>query len=202
MRSFLILVLGSALALFTPSSLAAQACQGSTAPRGSGIIVGGASFTDGANSFGPTIGGNFKGPSFGSASYAYTDVDGTDKAVHNLGALVGAEYLSDADVSLCLDGTFTHSWVSDLDIDGQNYGANASVGYAAGEGEVKIVPHGSVGVLHSTANVGVFEGSDTAALLRGGVTVGSRTFFVGGTVSYPTFENADPVFGVGVGLVF
>lgn len=202
MRSGLAMVAGLVLALLTPSALAAQACQGVTAPRGSGTVIGGASFTDGANSFGPTLSGNFDSPVFGSVSYAYTDVDGAEEGVNSLGGGVGAEYLSDAGVSLCLDGTFTHSWVSDVDIDGQNYGANASIGYAAGDGNVKIVPHGSVGVIHSTANVGALEGSDTAALLRGGVTVGSERFFVGGTVSYPTFENSDATFGVGVGVVF
>lgn len=196
-------VLGAAiLAVLAPAALAAQACQGSTAPRGSGIVVASASFTDGGNSFGPTLGGNFDGPIFASASYSYTDLDGIDNTQHGLTGQVGGEMVTDQGLSWCLDGSFTHSWISDVDIDGQVYGADTSLGYTADAGDVLVVPHGSVGVVHSTFNAAGIEGSDTAARFAGGVTVGSRTVFVTGSVSYATFDGADPVFGAGVGIVF
>lgn len=191
-----------ALLLLLPVSLQAQACQGSPAARGSAIVVADVAFTDGATAFGPTVGGNFEGPIFAAGTFRYTDVDGTDEALLGVGGLVGAELLTESRVSFCLTGSASHNWVTDVDIDGQVYNGALSVGHSIAADEVFVTPHASVGVTHATANVGIFEGSDTAAQFRGGVSVGSRTVFVGGTVSYATFDDADPVFGVGLGLAF
>lgn len=205
MRTIVRATLGAIIsfALFIPSSLDAQACQGSTAPRGSGVLVGNTAFTDGATSFGFTGGGTFDGPMFASGSVTYTDLDVTDEAQWTLGTRVGAEALTESDLSLCLDGSLSHSWITDFDIDGQIYSADASIGYPAGsEDDVLIVPNGSVGVVHNSVNAAGLEGSDTAAQFSGGVTIGSRSFFVGADVSYATFEDSDAVFGVGIGAVF
>lgn len=197
----LTLVLTTAL-LVIPVALDAQACQGSPAARGSAIVVGSVAFTDGATAFGPTVGGNFEGPMFASGTFSYTDIDGTDEALLGVGGQVGAELLTDSQVSFCLTGSASHNWVTDVDIDGQVYNGALSVGHSIAADEVFVTPHASLGVTHATANVGIFEGSDTAARFGGGVTVGSRTVFVGGSVSYATFDDADPVFGVGLGFAF
>ena len=194
-------VLAAAL-LLLPVTLEAQACQGSPAARGSAIVLGSVAFTDGATSFGPTVGGNFEGPIFAGGTFSYTDIDGTDEALLGVGGQVGAELLTDSRVSFCLTGAASHNWVTDIDIDGQIYNGALSVGHSIAADEVFVTPHGSIGVTHATANVGIFEGSDTAAQFRGGVSVGSRTVFVGTTVSYATFDDADPVFGVGLGFAF
>lgn len=166
------------------------------------IAVGSVAFTDGATAFGPTLGGNFEGPIFASATYSYTDLDGTDETLHGVGGQVGAELLTDSRVSFCLTGSASHNWVTGVDIDGQIYNGGLSVGHSVAAEDVFVTPHASVGVTHATANVGIFEGSDTAAQFSGGVSVGSRTVFVGTTVSYATFDEADPVFGVGLGFAF
>lgn len=205
MRKFVTTAVGAliAFALLTPASLSAQACIGSTAPDGSGVFLGSAAFTDGANSYGVTGGGNFEGPMFASGTISYADLDVTDEAQWGIGAQVGAEAITATDLSLCLDGSLTHTWITEFDIDGQIYEADASIGYPAGsEDDVLIVPNGSIGVVHNTVNAGGLEGSDTAAQFTGGVTIGSRSFFVGVDVSYATFEDSDAVFGVGVGTVF
>lgn len=188
--------------LLAPAALQAQACQGSPVDRGSAIGVASVSFTEDVTSFGPTIGGNFEGPIFASVGYAYSDFDGTSENGNTIGGMVGAELLTEAGASFCLDAGAAHTWVTGFDIDGQSYRGDVSVGYSAGDGEVYVTPHGSVGVTHVTANVGAFQGSDTAARIAGGVSVGSRTVFLGGSVSYSTFDDADPVFGLGLGFAF
>ena len=194
--------LAAATLLLVPIGLDAQACQGSPADRGSAILVGSVAFTENQTAFGPTVGGNFEGPIFASGTFSYSDIDGTDEALLGVGGQVGAELLTDSRVSFCLTGSASHNWVTDVDIDGQVYNGALSIGHSIAAEEVFVTPHASLGVTHATANVGVFEGSDTAAKFGGGVTVGSRTVFVGGSVSYATFDDADPVFGVGLGFAF
>lgn len=231
MRRVVTIVLGGlfAFTLFLPLALTGQACQGSTAPRGSGVVVGTFSFTDrdsdriepdiggtfegpvfasalfprGSRGFEPQIGGNFEGPMFGSGSVSYTNPYGADESQWIIGAQVGAEALTESDLSLCLGGSVGYSWITEFDIDGQIYAADASIGYPAGNGgKVFIVPNGSIGVVHSTVSADGIEDSNTAARFAGGLTVGSRSIFVGVDVSYATFENSDAVFGIGVGAVF
>lgn len=205
MRTFATIVLGGlfAFTLLLPSSLTAQACQGSTAPRGSGVVVGNFSFTGTGYSSEPTTGGTFEGPMFGNGSVSYTDPYAADESQWIIGAQLGAEARTESDLSLCLDGSVGHFWITEFDIDGQIYAADASIGYPAGnEDEVFIVPNGSIGVAHSTVSADGIEGSNTAARFAGGMTVGSRSVFFGVNVSYATFENSDAVFGIGVGAVF
>ena len=188
--------------LAAPAALEAQACQGSPAPRGSAIVTGEVSFPEGATTYAGRLGGYFDAPVFASGFYAYTDVDDTEESLRTVGGEIGGELLTSDGVSLCATGGFAHSWVPDVDVDGQTWTADASVGRSFPAGELLVTPHGAVGVVHQTASVGPFDASDTAASFAGGVTVGSRRVFVGGSVSYTTFDEADPVFGVGLGVIF
>lgn len=195
-------VIALAALLAVPYALEAQACQGSPAPRGSAIVSAEVAFPEGATTYTGRIGGYFEAPIFASVSYGYSDLDDSDESLRTAALGIGGELLTRGGVSLCAAGGFAHSWVPDLDVDGQTWTADASVGRSFPAGELLVTPHGAVGVVRQTASAGPFDASDTAASFAGGVTVGSRKVFVGGSVTYATFDEADPVFGAGIGVAF
>lgn len=188
--------------LAIPAALQGQACQGSPAPRGSATVTAEVAFPEGATSYAGRVGGYFEAPVFASGFYSYSDLDDSDESLRTAGLEIGGELLTQDGVSLCVTGGFAHSWVPDLDVDGQTWTADASVGRSFPAGELLVTPHGAVGVVHQTASAGLFDASDTAASFAGGVTVGSRKVFVGGSVTYATFDEADPVFSAGIGVAF
>lgn len=202
-------ILAAVLLAAVPSSLAAQACTGNHAVHGQGFISGNATFTEGANGFGGSVGGFTNGPIFVAAGYSRVNFDNSDIAANGVDVALGAE-LDGPDFSLCPVVGFGYAWFSNfpfgVDVDGFEFDGGIAIGKSFGESTL-FTPHASASVIHVRASAS-FEGesateSETGGAFAAGFSLGSSDFYGGPTVSITTLDGgSDPVFSIGLGVAF
>lgn len=211
------LVLLLAGGMITAEETLAQACLGNPAGPGRFALGGAIGFTDGATGYKASLLANLEGPLAVGASYTLTDVDDIDENVNSFGGTIAYE-LPLQGISACPATGLGYSRFSmdfGLGIEVEASSLSIPIGLGLGhtftaDGPLALTLYAVPQFLYmrtrSEASDGIdeFEETDTSSEFGAalGFTLGLRQVFFGAAVSLTTVEDSDPVFSIGVGLMF
>ena len=195
-----------------------QACIGTPIGSRQFGLGGSIGFTDGATSYGVALRANLEGPLSVGVGYGLTDVDNVEEKVNNFQGSVAYE-LPLQGISACPVTGLGYSRISgeDAEFDAEATATNLSIPVGFGVGQTfaagpslsvtlfaipQFVYSRSKGEI-SLGGMTVEEtetSSEFAASL--GITLGTSRLYFGGEVFLTTLDEADPVFSLGLGLIF
>jgi len=213
------LVVSLALLAMANAPAAAQTCMGLASYKNAPVqATGNASFTEGVNSWGGTVGYGIPASVFGNLGVSTTSIDGAPSSSLGLNARVGYQIAlgKSRQAQLCPTASFGIGMGPDddaADINGSS--TSATLGLAVGtimgaNPRMKIVPsaglayaYGKVKAEDGTGTT-LFEISDNYALAQLGVgIIFNSNISVRPSVDIPLgLEGSDPTFGLTVGYNF
>lgn len=195
-----------------------QACVGTPIGSRQFGLGGSIGFTDGATTYGVGLRANLEGPFSVAGSYGLTDFDGVEENASTFQGSVAYE-LPLQGISACPVAGFGYSRISgdDAEFDVEATLTNLSIPVGFGVGQTFLagpplsvtlfaVPQFVYNRSKGEVSVGGISGEETdtstdfAASL--GVTLGTSRLYFGGEVFLTTVDESDPVFLLGMGLVF
>ena len=181
-------------------------------------LGGSIGFTDGATSYGASLRANLEGPLSLGVGYGLTDVDNVEEKVNSFQGSVAYE-LPLQGISACPVAGLGYSRISgdDAEFDVEATVTNLSIPVGFGVGQtfpagpslsvtLFAIPQFVYNRSKGEISVGGISGEETdtstdfAASL--GVTLGTSRLYFGGEVFLTTVDESDPVFSLGLGLVF
>lgn len=214
----------SALALLLAGGLIAaqeahaQACLGIPAGPGRFALGGSVGFTDGATNYGASLLANLEGPLSVGAGYTLTKIDNVDENFNSFDGIIAYE-LPVQGISAC---PATGLGYGRIGSEAPELGASATLtnvvipvglglGYTfSGRGPLSLTLHALPQFLYirttGELDIGDVTIEETETTSEFGTSLGFRIglpqMFFGAGVSLTTMENSDPVFSVGLGLIF
>jgi hypothetical protein len=204
---------GAAVAalLVVASGASAQACIANSSLGGQGLLIAGASFTDGAWAPGAAIGYDTDGPVTVLGEFSASFSDNSDLTIGSGGAVFAAE-VPNLGFSLCPFAQGAYSWIIDdggfaVEGDAFSFGGGLAVGgRIESTPDFAFIPSLSAGVVHirASGSAGGFSGTDseTHGSFSGALTLAFGNVFVGPAVGITTADGADPVFTGRIGVAF
>ena len=214
----------SALALLLAGGLIAaqeahaQACLGIPAGPGRYALGGSVGFTDGATNYGAGLLANLEGPLSVGATYTLTKIDDVEENFNSFDGILAFE-LPLQGISACPATGLGYGRIgSDADQLGisvtlTNLVVPVGLGLGhtfSGSGSLSLTVHAMPQFLYirttGKASNGSLSIEETETANEFGTTLGFRIglpqMFFGAGVSLTTIEDSDPVFSIGLGLVF
>lgn len=214
----------SALALLLAGGLIAaqearaQACLGSPAGPGRFALGGSVGFPDGATNYSAGLLANLEGPFSVGANYTLTKIDNVDENFNSFDGIVAYE-LPLQGISAC---PATGLGYSRIGSDVPELGVSATLtsvvipvglglGYTfSGRGPLSLTLHALPQFLYIRTTGELSDGDisiqDTETASEFGTSLGFRIglqqMFFGAGVALTTIEDSDPVFSVGLGVIF
>lgn len=226
MRAEKMLCLITTVALVAPVQLSAQPCLGIPAADGQFAFQAGVGLTSGAVSYGGSFTANFRGPLSAGVGYTYTDFDRQempeqDPNGNTVSANVAFE-IPGIEFSACPILGFEYSQVTGLYLPiypGPSTVKSVAVPVGIGVGKIlpvasnlRLTPFASAQFFYvrSEAQAEGPLGDESAkytddAFEAGGVLgilFGSERMQIGGSGSFTTIDESDPIFKLGLSLVF
>lgn len=204
--------------LLGASDAAAQACMGNPAGMGQAAASGNVAFTDGATSYGASLGANLTGPLAVEVGYALTDYDGVDSNGNTFAGAIGYE-VPGPQLSICPSTGLSFSSVSATnELNGvEGTVSNLAVPLRLGVGktlsaggQLEVTPYVAPQFFWARTSYSESQGgasvssSETSSEMGAdlGLLLGSERIYGGASLSLTTIDNSDPVIGLGLGLLF
>jgi hypothetical protein len=198
-----------------PQIAQAQACFGVPSADRQTAIAGVLGFTEGSKSYGANLNANLAGPLSVGAGYSLVDIDDVSTRGHSFGAGAGYE-LKVPNFSVCptvrVNYSRAHEEDAGLEATVSELVVPIGVGigkqFAAGTSSF-ITLFGEPQFLYikdkfevENDNLGLsFDEDDTAFGANLGITFGTSSYYVGGSVQLTSIEDSDPVFNISVGVL-
>jgi hypothetical protein len=217
-KSVSALVLLLAGGLIAAPEARAQACIGIPAGPGRFALGGSVGFTDGATNYGAGLLANLEGPLSVGANYTLTKIDDVDENFNSFDGILAYE-LPLQGISACPAAGLGYgrigSDVPELGIRATLTNVVVPVGLGlgytfSGSGPLSLTLHAIPQFLYIRTTGEVSDGdlsiqeTETASEFGTslGFKVGLPQLFFGASVSLTTIDDSDPVFSVGLGVIF
>jgi hypothetical protein len=212
------LVVSLALLAIVRAPAVAQTCMGlASYSTGRMQVSGNGSLTDGANTFGASLGYGLPGSAFGNATLSTTSYDAADASSLGIGANVGYQLAlgKAAQIQLCPVAGFELGMGPDDNTAGIDASSrSANVGFSLGttmsaSPRMRIVPAAGLGLAYGKVKLEDNAGNVTEASNTYGMAhlnlgfVFNQNIAVRPSVAIPLgLDNSDPTFGLTVGYNF